>query len=81
MSNTFDRICKYIPLTLLYLEENRVSDPVLYSYYFTFCDDITNFVYNICPGVHISGNVEHNTNCIIESIKNKLLWNAYTTNT
>lgn len=82
MSNTFNRICKYIPLILLYLSENKNIDTVLFGMYFTFCDDIMGFVCRHCLGVQISmnGKVRHNINCIVEAIKDKLLWNLYTIN-
>ncbi|VVC25728.1 Hypothetical protein CINCED_3A010751 [Cinara cedri] len=84
MSGIFDGICKYIPLTLLYLTENGIFDTELFSLYLMFCDDIIDFVCIRCPGTrnYTRGIVQHSVNCIIESIKDKLLWNFYTvTNT
>lgn len=83
MSNMFDGICKYIPLSLLYLTENGILDTELFSMYLTFCDDIMGFIFSHCPNINQSSNsskVQHSVNCIIESIKDKLLWNFYISN-
>lgn len=82
VTNMFDKICNYIPLFLYYTIDGHMNvDEVLFDYYFTFCGDIVNFVCSQCPGVKsgTNGTVWHSINCIVESIKDKLLWNSYRT--
>lgn len=83
MTSTFNKICERIPLIYLYLRENSINDANLLSYYLSFCDDIIDFVISRCPNTYktISGPTYHTVNCIIETMKDKIMFNFRSTNT
>lgn len=83
MSNMFDAFCKRFPLLYLYISESLVEDTRLFSYYLAFCDDIVYFVTSRCPYVDNStvNTLHFDVNCIIETMKDKLMWNFRATNT
>lgn len=75
MLNMFDEVCKRVSLLLFYKMKNFILDTKTFSYYFTFCNEIINYIVSLCPGVRstINDTAQHNVNRIIESMKKEKL--------